>query len=47
MDTKVIEFIIRITNEGLLMVIVVCAPPIGISMVVGLSVSLFQAVTQI
>ena len=47
MDTKVIEFILRITNEGLLMVIVVCGPPIILSMVVGLSISLFQAVTQL
>ena len=47
MDHKAIDFIIRITNEGLLMVIVVCGPPIAISMIVGLSISLFQAVTQI
>jgi len=47
MDQQAIEFIIRITNQGLLMVMVVCGPPILISMVVGLIISLFQAVTQI
>jgi flagellar biosynthetic protein FliQ len=46
-DQKVIDFILRITTEGLLMVVVVCGPPILLSMVVGLAVSLFQAVTQI
>ena len=47
MDQRVINFIIRITNEGLLMIIIVCGPPILLSMIVGLMVSLFQAVTQI
>ena len=47
MDHRVIEFILRITNEGLLMIIVVCGPPILISMIVGLIISLFQAITQI
>lgn len=47
MDTQVIDFILRITTEALLMVVVVCGPPIIISMVVGLIISLFQAVTQI
>lgn len=47
MDQRVIEFILRITNEALLMTLVVCGPPIGLSMIVGLLVSLFQAVTQI
>ena len=47
MDQRVIDFILRITTEGLLMVVVVCGPPILLSMIVGLSVSLFQAVTQI
>ncbi len=47
MDHRVIEFILRITNESLLMIIVVCGPPILISMIVGLIISLFQAVTQI
>ena len=47
MQQQVLDFIIRITNEGLLMVIVVCGPPIVLSMIVGLSISLFQAVTQL
>ncbi len=47
MDQQVIDFILRITTEGLLMTVVVCGPPIIISMVVGLVISLFQAVTQI
>jgi flagellar biosynthesis protein FliQ len=47
MDHRVIEFILRITNESLLMIIVVCGPPIMISMIVGLIISLFQAITQI
>ena len=47
MDDRVIEFILRITNEALLIVLVLCGPPILISMIVGLMISLFQAVTQI
>lgn len=47
MDNRTIEFIIRLTNQGLLMVMIVCGPPILVSMVVGLIISLFQAVTQI
>jgi len=46
-NQQVIDFILRITTEGLLMVVVVCGPPIIISMIVGLAISLFQAVTQI
>jgi flagellar biosynthetic protein FliQ len=47
MDQAVIDFILRITTEGLLMVVVVCGPPIVLSMIIGLMISLFQAVTQI
>ena len=47
MNQQVIDFITRITTEGLLITVVVCGPPIIISMVVGLAISLFQAVTQI
>tara|TARA_Y100001934_G_C12377805_1_gene790292 strand:- start:24 stop:302 length:279 start_codon:yes stop_codon:yes gene_type:complete len=46
-DQRIIDFIIHITNESLLLVIVVCGPPIVLSMIIGLMVSLFQAVTQI
>ena len=47
MNQQTIDFIIFITNQGLLMVMIVCGPPIAISMIVGLTISLFQAVTQI
>lgn len=47
MDQKIIDFVLRITNEGLLLTLVVCGPPIILSMIVGLAISLFQAVTQI
>ena len=47
MDQAAVEFVIRVLNQGLLMVMVVCGPPILVSMVVGLTISLFQAVTQI
>ena len=47
MDQQVLDFILRITTEALLMVVLVCGPPILLSMIVGLTVSLFQAVTQI
>lgn len=47
MDSNTIQFILRVTNEGLLLVVVVCGPPIVLSMVVGLMISLFQAVTQL
>ncbi|MEK7704566.1 MAG: flagellar biosynthesis protein FliQ [Myxococcota bacterium] len=47
MDQRVVDFVLRITNEGLLMIIIVCGPPILLSMIVGLIISLFQAVTHI
>ncbi len=47
MDDRAIDFIIRATNEGLMMILIVCGPPIILSMIVGLMISLFQAVTQI
>lgn len=47
MDQRVIDFVLRLTNEALLMVVIVCGPPIILSMIVGLLISLFQAVTQI
>ena len=47
MDQKIMDFVIRITNEGLLLTIVICGPPIVLSMIVGLAISLFQAVTQL
>ena len=47
MDQRIIDFILRLTNEGLLLILVVCGPPIVVSMAVGLMISLFQAVTSI
>ena len=47
MNEQILDFVIQSTNEALLLVIVVCGPPIILSMVVGLMVSLFQAVTQL
>jgi flagellar biosynthesis protein FliQ len=47
MDQRILDFILRVTNEGLLMILVVCGPPILLSMIVGFAVSVFQAVTQI
>ncbi len=47
MDQRVIDFVLQVTNQGLLVTVAVCGPPILLSMVVGLLISLFQAVTQI
>jgi flagellar biosynthesis protein FliQ len=47
MNDRVVEFVLRITNEALLITLVLCGPPIVLSMIVGLIISLFQAVTQI
>jgi flagellar biosynthetic protein FliQ len=47
MNHSAIDFILRITNQGLLITMVVCGPPLLLSMFVGLIISLFQAVTQI
>ena len=47
MDQRVLDFILRLTSEALLITLVVCGPPIILSMIVGLIISLFQAVTQI
>ncbi len=47
MDQRVIDFVLQVTNQGLLVTIIVCGPPIVLSMIVGLTISLFQAVTQI
>lgn len=47
MNRRVIDFVLEVTNEGLLITIVVCGPPILLSMIIGLCISLFQAVTQI
>jgi flagellar biosynthetic protein FliQ len=41
------QFIQQVMNQGLLLVVVISGPPIIISMMVGIAISLFQAVTQI
>lgn len=41
------DFIAQVANEGLLLVLVVSGPPTLFSLMVGLMVALFQAVTQI
>jgi flagellar biosynthesis protein FliQ len=41
------EVIIRILREGLLLILLVSAPPMLVSMLVGLIVGIFQATTQI
>ncbi len=47
MDQRIIDFVLQVTNQGLLVTVAVCGPPIVLSMLVGLLISLFQAVTQI
>ena len=41
------EFIVGITKEALQMAVMLAAPVLGIGLVLGLLVSLFQAVTQL
>lgn len=41
------QYAIQITNQGFLIVMIASGPPIIISLVVGLIISLFQATTQI
>jgi flagellar biosynthetic protein FliQ len=41
------SFIATITNEGLLLVLIVSGPPVVLSLMVGLIIALFQAITQI
>lgn len=41
------EVVVRVGREALLLVLVLSLPPIGISMLVGLVISIFQAATQI
>ena len=41
------QYVIQVTNEGFLLVMIASGPPIIISMVIGLMISVFQATTQI
>ena len=41
------DFVVQITNQGLLLTLITSGPPVLVSLFVGLLISLFQAVTQI
>lgn len=41
------DFISQITNEALLLTLIISGPPVVISLMIGLVIALFQAVTQI
>jgi flagellar biosynthetic protein FliQ len=41
------QFYIKVTTEALMLILILSAPPLLISMLVGLMISLFQATTQI
>lgn len=41
------EFIAQIANEGLMLTLIISGPPVIFSLIVGLVVALFQAVTQV
>lgn len=41
------DFITTVTNEGLLLVLLISGPPVLLSLLVGLIIALFQALTQI
>jgi len=41
------DFVKQITNEGLLLTLVISGPPVVLSLLVGLIIALFQAITQI
>lgn len=43
----VTDFITQITNEALLLTLIVSGPPVVLSLMVGLLIALFQAITQI
>ena len=46
-DTSALDIILRVIREGLLLVIVLSAPPLIASLLIGLFVGVFQAATQI
>lgn len=41
------DFIVQIANEGILLTLVISGPPVLFSLLVGLIIALFQAVTQV
>ena len=41
------DFIIQLTNEAIWLTLVISGPPVLFSLLVGLTIALFQAVTQV
>ncbi len=41
------DFILKIANEGILLILIISGPPVLFSLMVGLVIALFQAVTQV
>ncbi len=41
------DFILQVANEGILLTLVISGPPVVFSLLVGLLIALFQAVTQV
>ena len=41
------DLVIRLTRQSLWIVLIISAPPLAVALVVGLVISVFQAVTQI
>ncbi|MDZ4694473.1 MAG: flagellar biosynthesis protein FliQ [Deltaproteobacteria bacterium] len=46
-DVSSTDLVLRVVREGLLLVLLVSAPPLLVSMVVGILMGMFQAATQI
>jgi flagellar biosynthetic protein FliQ len=46
-DISALDVVLRVVREGLLLVIVLSAPPLIASLAIGLLVGVFQAATQI
>ncbi len=41
------DFIIQVSNEAIMLVLIISGPPVLFSLLVGLIIALFQAVTQV
>lgn len=41
------DFILQVSNEAILMTLIISGPPVLFSLLVGLIIALFQAVTQV
>ena len=46
-DNSMADVAVRMTREGLYLALVMSAPPLVVSMIVGVAVGLFQSATQI